>query len=337
MIWSLSLGLAILALVFWDLFLTIFSLRGGGPATNRIGEGVWRLMLSVHRKRPIHQLLSLAGPFILILVVLFWYFLTALSWFLIFISQTTSVINNNTQVSTSLLEKLYFTGVTVSDLGYGDLVPQAFPWTLMSSLAALTGTLILSAALSYILPVISVGLQKRVIAKSIHGMGKTSEEMIVNIWLKGGQEIRAHLLSTLNQLQSFTLQHRSYPILLFFHSATPDQSLTLAVIKFSDAMFLATQGTAKEAPTRNPSLGGFEAVAKGTIHDFSLLDDAEMRRSNNPNLEVPAHLSFEVLSHLGVDAGMEDNFREALDEYLPLRARLCRLCERDGWDPDSGI
>ena len=62
---------------------------------------------------------------------------------------------------------------------------------MLNSLAALTATLIFSAALSYILPVIAAGQEKRIIAKSIHGFGGSSEEMISTIGIRAGAGSRA--------------------------------------------------------------------------------------------------------------------------------------------------
>lgn len=317
----------ILIIVFWDAFLTIFSLRGGGPVTNRIASGGWRVLLYLHGKRSLHSLLSLAGPLILILIVMFWYFSTSLAWFLIFIGQQESVVVNTSQVETTVLEKLYFIGTTISDLGYGDLVPSAFPWTLLSSLAALSATLVISAALSYILPVVAAGLEKRVIAKRIHELGESPQAIIDNLCLHGGQSLSGYVVDTIVQVQSFTYKHLSYPILLYFHSAKPDQSLALAMLKLADALFLMSKGSRS---TGQP-LGGFTTIALSTIEEFSHLADQKNAIRIHHETKVPSHLCLSALENVNIETMEEADFQQALNEYLPQRARLVNLCVNDGW------
>lgn len=326
------LGLLILIVVFWDAFLTIFSLRGGGPVTNRIASGGWRMLLSLHVKKDIHTLLSLTGPLILICIVLFWYFATSLAWFLIFIGQQESVVVNTSQADTTIMQKLYFIGTTISDLGYGDLVPSAFPWTVLSPLAALSATLVISAALSYILPVVAAGLEKRVIAKRIHELGESPQEMVNNLWHHGGQSLSGYVVDTITQIQSFTYKHLSYPILLYFHSAKSSQSLALAMLNLADALFLISKGT----PSADQPLGGFTPIALRTIDEFSHLADQKNAIEMQDNLDVPPHLSPSTLKHANIETMEEAQFQQALHEYLPQRARLVNLCINDGWCVEKG-
>lgn len=323
-------GFFVLAFVFVDAFLTIFSLRGGGPVTDRISAGFWRTLLSLHARRPMHALLSLAGPLILVFIVMSWFLALSLAWFFIFISQHDAVVVSLTEADTNILEKLYFISVTVSDLGYGDMVPSAFPWTLLSGFAAVSGSLIITASLSYILPVVSAGLEKRVIARRIHELGDSSKAIIGNVWWRGGQSVESYLLDTLLQVQSFTFKHLAYPVLLYFHSAKPDQSLALAMLKLADAFFLVSKGVKKAGVP----MGGFMPVALNTIDEYSYLSRQKNGRIKIPSdIDIPDHLSLDTLRNLGFEVVEEAHFQAALIDFLPQRERLYTLCLSDGWDP----
>lgn len=324
------IGLLILVAVFWDVFITIFTLRGGGPFTERISKWMWHCLLMVHGRRRIHKLLSLAGPMMLLITVFWWYLGLSIGWFLIFLSKSSSAVTSNTQESTTVLDKVYFLGTTLSDLGYGDIVPLEFPWTLWSSIAATSATLLLSAALSYILPVVSAGVQKRVLAKRIHHLGDTAEEVIGNVWQDGGDSMSGYVVDTIVEIQEFTHKHLSYPILVYFHSAKAEQSLGLAVLKLSDALFLMNKGV--DGPARPPR--GFEIVARNTLQEFSHLAHKIKARADSDCGNTPPHLSLATVRKAGFSTTSEQQFEAALRDYMPLRDRLCEFCAKDGWPVD---
>ena len=54
------LAVFVLLLTLWDVFITVFSTQGAGPLSYRWGKWIWAGLLHVHRRRPIHRVLSLA-------------------------------------------------------------------------------------------------------------------------------------------------------------------------------------------------------------------------------------------------------------------------------------
>src|SRR5690606_11416982 len=124
----------------WDQFVTVFSTGGAGPLSRLAFRGIWKLLLSVHRRRPIHAALKFAGPAMILLSIVSWYLLLGLAVFLVFIAYPGSVIDGTTSAPANLIETLYFTNTTISSLGYGDWVPSGPPWTFISTLATLAAT-----------------------------------------------------------------------------------------------------------------------------------------------------------------------------------------------------
>ncbi|QDT38890.1 Ion channel [Stratiformator vulcanicus] len=170
----------------------------------------------------------------LIGTVIVWYALMNLGWYLVFASHADSVIKLQDEASSTLLEKLYFTGVTLSGLGYGDFVPSRFPWTLFGNYATLSATLVITTSLSYLLQVVSSAVEKKALAETIFAIGRTP----------GG--IDSYVLTTLGQLGQHSHQHLAYPILNFFHSRTKSKSSSRAILVLSDAVFLMRHFVAKE-------------------------------------------------------------------------------------------
>ena len=153
-------SLCLLALAV-DAFLTIFSPIGGGPLTNFWMKGPWKLFLKIHKKKEIHNVLQMVGPLYLALIVMIWYFWMNFGWFLIFLSGKKPIVNSALGDVSGTLERLYYTGSTLSTLGLGDHIPAGFPWTILSNSASFGATFLITISLSYVLPVISAGITKK--------------------------------------------------------------------------------------------------------------------------------------------------------------------------------
>ncbi|HEY7885026.1 MAG TPA: hypothetical protein VIC08_08785, partial [Cellvibrionaceae bacterium] len=175
------LGFIFIAFTLFDSFMTILSLRGGGPATTFISQQLWRMLLKYHRVKPAHRLLAVSGPVLMILVVVFWYSMLYLGWFLIFQSVETNILNSNSLTAASDIETLYFTGVTLTGLGYGDFTPHNYPWTIYSTLAVSSATLLTSLGLSYVIAVVPVALEKRQLAQQINALVDDSSRLIAQL------------------------------------------------------------------------------------------------------------------------------------------------------------
>lgn len=327
----LILGVILLLFVSFDAFVTIFSLHGGGPGTLLLGRVLWKLLLKLHRRRAIHGVLSWFGPVMMVLIVLVWYLTLGTGWYLIFLSSEVSVVDSTTKIATNPLEKLYFLGTTLSDLGYGDLVPSLFPWTVLSTLVAFTATILTSAALSYVLPVVSAGVQKRQLANSLHNLGETAEHLLACIWPGGDQGLNSFVLTRLTQVEGFAHQHMSYPVLLYFHSQEQDQSMSLAMLKLADALFLIGCGAADNS---RPPIG-FRHITNNIVREYAILTCRHLGTSQPIDKErgtdIPAHLSLRTLDRLGLPTVGEAEFQQQLERYLPLRAKLVDICVEDGW------
>jgi hypothetical protein len=324
-----GIGTALLAFILFDAFITILSLHGAGPLTNTLTKGIWYVLLKLHQKKPIHKVLSFTGPLLLVGIVLIWFVILFIGWFFIFLSFKGSIVQSITNQPTTLLEKLYFTGTTLSDLGYGDFVPILFPWTLLSTISALSATLLITLSLTYILPVVSAGVEKKQLAKSIFNMGESAWEIIENAWSKSSKgSLDSYILNLLPSIEQFSLKHLSYPILNFFHSTTLKSSTSRAILNLSDAIFLVGSGT--EGDDRPAE--GFITLTMSTIEGYADLSSKNISiETNCSTLSCNQHLTQDVLISLGLKTSDPNKFREKLDHYLELRKKLVVLCAEDGW------
>lgn len=324
----LATGSAVLLLVLiWDMFITVFSGNGAGPLSKIWYRLAWRGLLVIHEYRPIHRLLSLAGPFMLLASFLVWYLILAVALFLALAALPGTVVNNTTGEPADLLELAYFVSTTVSSLGYGDQVPSGFPWTILSPVSTLGGSIIITVSISYVLAVLAAAIERRKLAQGIFGLGETAPEIIEHARLHDPhQSLKGYVLNLTAEIDHQALKHLAYPILNYFHSPSAELSPGRAILLLSDTFFLL--GVLPEE--RRPPSGLLHIV------DSSISRYVELSKSNpvsraaqEPEL---THLR-EMARQLGAPSEAQGKYAIALKKYLPRREMLVEMCKQDGWHP----
>ena len=316
-------GLLLILFTLFDALMTILSQQGGGPGTSFVTQKIWRLLLALHRRSPVHRLLSICGPALMVLVVVLWYAMLYLGWFLLFNSVSGSVVNDTTTVAASDLQTLYFTGVTISGLGYGDFTARGFPWTLYATLAVSTGTLLTSLGLSYIIAVVPVALEKRQIALKLNALAAKPDELVRQLDSKENVDyVWQYLFSIQLDGTDFSSKYGAYPVVTYFHASQANSVFSLAYLNAADTLFyIANHPDASLRPA---------APAVDTLRNI-----------------ISTHM--DNLQHV-IDGGQSGNYavdgHEALPAYLPdsspgepysrevyaaQRKRLVVACLYDGW------
>lgn len=325
------LGIALIIATAIDGFMTILSLRGGGYLTNRWTRGVWNAALWIHRRYPIHAVLGALGPLMAIVTVLVWYAMLLTGWSLIFISGNSSVIENQSGLPTDFLQRFYFVGTTLSGVGYGDLVPNDPPWTMLSNIAAFTTSFLVATSLSYVIPVIGAALQRRQLAENIHAVGEDPQTILENSWTKQNSEMMdSYWTDLLTSLNEHAHKHLVYPVLHYFHSPSPSGAVTVAILRLSDAIFLIEQSRSEDE--RPPPV--FYVVAKRALHKYSEMKQRKSERDAGKHQDEKIdHLQPATLRKAGLEPVDDEQFQDSLKEYLELRKKLLVLCREDGWEP----
>ncbi len=327
------IGAGLIVLVAVDGFMTILLLSGGGFLTKFWMSRVWAAALKVHQKWPIHGFLQVLGPLMTILTVILWYILILVGWSLIFISGSNSVMVNTDSLPTDMLQRFYFTGTTLSGVGYGDLVPTRPPWTILANVAAFTTTFIITTSLSYLLPVVSAALARKQLAERIHAIGKSAPEIIENSWTEeNGEIMNDYWMEVMNSLGEHANKHLVYPVLHYYHSPEVKGASSLAILRMADAMFLIRQVDDARGSKLPPP--AFHIILKSALEAFTSIKGRKMGGELG-NFEEQSHkiLNRGVLYELGFVPVGQDAFDDALEEYLPLRSELADSCVMDGWDP----
>ena len=334
------LGTVLILTVTIDAFYTVFSNRGGGWLTNVWTSTIWKALLAIHRRFRTHRLLSVSGPGLLLSIVVLWYLMLVVGWACVFGSTDTSVINSDKQLITNFEDKLFFVSVTLSTLGYGNMVPNGPPWTFWGNATAFSGTVLLTASLSYVLAVLQASIERRQLATMINSIGATSEKFIARTWCTPrSQVLNSQLLSIANQIDNHAHKHVNYPILRYFHTGQWRTSPAPALLVFSDAVFLASHGmAADQRPPESLLHVCAESVAnyldQTTAIDQSIANPACEQEPKGGEDDIPDAISLDILKNLQLRTVGDEEYAHQYRSYLDRRKKLVELTREDGWNTD---
>jgi hypothetical protein len=267
------------------------------------------------------------GPVLMLLSIILWYVLLASCVFLVFLQSSLSVVHSSNNVPAEPLERFYFVAATLSTIGYGDMVPAGFPWTLLATASTLVVTIVMTVSLSYVLAVISAALERRQLAQGVMGLGGNVAEVLRETELASGDgTLDDHLREIARDLDRQSLKRLAYPVLEFFHAPELKDAPSRAVLLLSDAVFVMRH---KPLDSRPPE--GILRIVERSINNYI---DRALTNLIEPKDEDPRpdDLLQAVKQEPSIDTDAPE-FQASLNQYLDNRRRhLCNICREDGWD-----
>ncbi|NJC22022.1 voltage-gated potassium channel Kch [Arthrobacter pigmenti] len=164
MLWLLSiLGVLVVLLGLVEVFHTLLHPSGRGRLSRLCVVGVWRTVRRLGDKGA-----SMAGPLAMVSVIFFWAALQAVGWALLIYPHIPQGFSYSPGVDPSRYndsaEALYISAVTLTTLGYGDVVAVDPVIRLLSPLEALTGFALLTAAVSWSMQIYPALARRRALA-----------------------------------------------------------------------------------------------------------------------------------------------------------------------------
>ncbi|WP_125206473.1 MULTISPECIES: potassium channel family protein [Isoptericola] len=164
MSWLMTgLGGALVLVVMWDVFHTLWHPTGQGRLSKSLMHAVWRASrhLGTYGRR-------LSGAAAMVAAIGGWAVLMVLGWALIFWSWMPAGFLYATGIDpatrSTVVDALYLSLVSVTTLGYGDITPLA-PWLrIVTPVEGLLGFALLTAAVSWVLQVYPALTRRRVLA-----------------------------------------------------------------------------------------------------------------------------------------------------------------------------
>lgn len=159
---AVALGVAVIWVGLNDAFLTILHPDRDGRLSYTLNRGIWRVTAQLALWAPQRRqvILGFAGPTMVIADILLWMMVPILGYALLMGPFLGDGIRIAGGLEGTFGDALYFSGVTFTTLGYGDVTPVTRTWEMVSILEALTGFLVMGTSVTYIIAVFE-GVDKR--------------------------------------------------------------------------------------------------------------------------------------------------------------------------------
>lgn len=220
-----TLGGGLLALVFYDVYATILrATKRPGPISENVNRGLWwaatRSTKNLSRRWR-HRLLTAVGPLMLpFLVALLLVFLVT-GFALVFLPHLAADFKHGERETGNLLEAVYFSGITLLTVGFGDIVPLTGATRMLVLLEGASGISVLSLGVTYLLTVYGALERKRAVALAFYHQAKQGADVASFITVHFARSRFYDLTDTLKtatrDLQELLETHLEHPVIHYFH------------------------------------------------------------------------------------------------------------------------
>ncbi|HEY1403546.1 MAG TPA: potassium channel family protein [Pyrinomonadaceae bacterium] len=227
-------GLLVLLFVAYDVYATILDASGrAGPLSAWVNRGVWAvaralaLRFSPNRR---HRLLNLVGPMLMPGLIVIYLVLLISGFALIYLPRMPAEFTLDTTGETAhWIESLYFSGVTLTTLGYGDITPRTPFVRFFALVEGASGFALISLAVTYLITVYSALERKRAIALSFYHQADGGADVAGFVAhhffagrFHGFEAVLRNAARDINELQESHVEH---PVIHYFHPVAVHKSM----------------------------------------------------------------------------------------------------------------
>jgi ion channel len=221
-----ALGIGLILIVANDAYVAILHSRGrNGPISRILCRSFWRLARAIAFKLPRknrHHHLNSVGPLLMPTIVGFYIILLVLGFALIYYPRLASDFASNRETAVSpWTDSLYFSGVTLTTLGFGDIVPRTNWMRMVAVIESGAGFGLMSLAIAYVVAVYRALERKRTAALAFYHQtegGPDAVGFIANHSVEGKLSgLSPSLRIAARDLQELLESHIEHPIIHYFH------------------------------------------------------------------------------------------------------------------------
>lgn len=320
----LTAGSLLVLLALHDAVVTTLSTTSrAGPLTRALTVGAWRGVLALHSRRPSHRALSWVGPAMLLNGLLLWVLLLWAGWSLLLTGLPLAVIDSSSGAPVSGADRVYFVGMSLLSLGTGDVVGASATSRLLSVLIVGSGLFVLTLSLSYFVSVVDAATQRRVLARQLHALGDSPQDVLVDAWR--GDHLSPQLAGSLTSLERSVAQlaerHVTYHVLHYFHAREVASAVVVGLARLDEALTLLERAL-------DPSVR-LDPLVTGRLraHVGHVLEVVTRVHRTEPDREDPPAPETARLRACGIPV-CEDGVLDGLRER---RRQLAALVSSDGW------
>ncbi len=322
----LIIGIGLLIAVTFDFMQTVFIPKGAGFITESITISVATLYKVLTGNNGANKFLDYKGLAIIITMIATWLILIWFSVTFIYAFDASSVIDSQTKENATFIEKLYFTGYTLSTLGLGEYQPQGNFWMVLTSIVSVSGFTIVTISITYIVPVINNIIEKLTLSLQIASLGESPENMLINGYDGQNFEGLSDQFSTLaSNIFRYAKNHAAYPILHHVHSSDKDENTILKLVSLDEACTLLMYHIPEEKCLQKINL---QQVRRAITFYLESLRNVEISKTS------PPHADFDKIEEaLGIRLENRDGekHQEIYQKLSARRSLLKGLVEDDGF------
>lgn len=219
-------GLVLLALIMFDIYATVLhSSARYGPVGESLNRSVWRVTRAAAfrlSRSNRHRLLNMVGPLLLPLLIVVYIVLLTLAFGLVYYPHVPGGFTFGVEnPGPGWVDAIYFSGVTLTTVGYGDMLPRTAPLRFTALFEAASGLIVITLAITYILTVYAALERKRAVAVSLYhqaGEGADVAGFIAHHFVEGRfYGLRDALRTVTRDLQGLHESHIDHPVIHYFH------------------------------------------------------------------------------------------------------------------------
>ncbi|HEX8183821.1 MAG TPA: potassium channel family protein, partial [Blastocatellia bacterium] len=198
-----------------------------------IARSIWRVALvysfKLSRKKR-HDHLNSIGPLLMPLLIGLYIILLIVGFALIYYPHMPEHFTMSVDAQTPRwVESFYFSSITLTTLGYGDIVPKSSVMRIVSFLESAAGFGLISLSITYLLTVYRALERKRAAALNFYHAAEGGADVvgfIANHFVMGKLSgLAASLRLPARDLQETLESHFEHPILHYFHPSQVYKSL----------------------------------------------------------------------------------------------------------------
>lgn len=228
-------GILILVVTFMDFFHTTLSGQGFGFMTGTLNSLLGKLV----RGNRHNFIFKYSGIIHLLITTLFWLMMLILGTLLLYVSSPEMVINSNSKIPATFLERLYYTGFVISTLGIGDFIPGNSLSRVITTILSFSGFILLTTALTYLISVVNTVLQKKQLAIYISTLGTDINEIYNTVITPEGTNV---IVENTNAIREMIIRNSSnyifFPIVQYYLSANKAASLELQLVRLYEVLVI---------------------------------------------------------------------------------------------------
>jgi hypothetical protein len=320
------LGIILLILTATDLINTSLSVRGAGFLTRRLSKSIWSLLLVINKKMGRRKVLQFGGAIILVSILINWLLLIWISASLLFISEPKSLMNVETNTTTTIVNKIFFTGYTLSTLGLGDIEPEGNFWDILTAILSFTGLILISIAITYLIPVVSAEITKRKISVNINTLGGSVQEILLNYWNGSNfKELEQPFIPLIDSIILHAQNHKAYSVLHFFHSSDRKEAFVLNITNLDEVLTVLLHNIPKD---QQPSYNTLIRLRKAISSYLVTLPATFI----TPGKKTPPIQILTDLESKGVPILAGTTVDQEYKKLTTRRRLLLSLINDDGWE-----